>query len=281
MVGGAPICVIGLDERSLFSVGLDKNAKLEAPGCAIYSNSRSPFGLYARNRASMRAAFICSAGGREMNGPGTYVPSPQQDCPVLKDPLAQRPAPSVGVCKEHDLVVSGRSVTLSPGTYCGGITVTRNAAVTFEPGEYIMRDGPLHVEQNGSITGSHVGFYMTGRGAIVNFEAASNISLTAPKTGTMAGILFSEDRASPTWQMHRIMSNNARMLLGTIHLPRGSLLIGATAPIADQSAYTIVVVRQFILTEGPTMVLNSNYGATDVPVPNGVGPNASKAVLSQ
>ncbi len=48
--------------------------------------------------------------------------------------------------------------------------------------------------------------------------------------------------------------------------------MAANNPVSDQSAYTIIVARRFTLSEGPTMVLNTNYGgATDIPVPNGVG----------
>ncbi len=79
----------------------------------------------------------------------------------------------------------------------------------------------------------------------------------------------------PVGQQFEIYSNNARNLLGTIYLPQGRLYVAANNPVSDQSAYTIVVARRFTLSEGPTMVLNTNYGATDIPVPNGVGPNIS------
>ncbi len=72
-----------------------------------------------------------------------------------------------------------------------------------------------------------------------------------------------------------IYSNNARNLLGTIYLPQGRLHVAANNPVSDQSAYTIIVARRFTLSEGPTMVLNTNYGATDIPLPQGVGPNIS------
>jgi hypothetical protein len=35
------------------------------------------------------------------------------------------------------------------------------------------------------------------------------------------------------------------MLLGTIYLPQGMLCVGANSPVADLSAYTIVVAGQF------------------------------------
>jgi hypothetical protein len=46
-------------------------------------------------------------------------------------------------------------------------------------------------------------------------------------------------------------------------------------PVADQSAYTVVVARQIRMEAGPDLVLNTNYGGTDIPVPDGVGPKVS------
>ena len=126
-----------------------------------------------------------------------------------------------------------------------------------------------------SLTGTDVGLHFSGPGASLQFDGDSSISLTAPKTGEMAGLLISEDRTNPEDQKFNILSNDARTLLGTIYLPQGRLFVGANKPIADQSAYTIVVARMFNLSEGPTMVLNTNYGSTDVPVPDGVGPNGT------
>ena len=71
---------------------------------------------------------------------------------------------------------------------------------------------------------------------------------------------------------HKILSDDARLLLGTIYMPQGRLIIDATKPIADKSAYTVMVVRRIDLHDGPNLVLNSDYSATDVPVPKGVGP---------
>jgi hypothetical protein len=67
----------------------------------------------------------------------------------------------------------------------------------------------------------------------------------------------------------RYSANDARKLLGTIYLPNGVLYIDANKPIADQSAYTIVVARRVELYSGPNLVLNTDYGGTDVPIPKG------------
>lgn len=279
VVGGAPICVIGLDSAQNFTIGMDNRARLQAPGCSVYSNSTKSNGLFAKNSASMTAAFICTAGGKSGAGPGSFTPDPQTDCPVIPDPLANRPTPSAVGCTDTNLEISGESRTLNPGTYCGGITVTNNAVVTLNSGIYAFKDGPLMVTGGGTLSGSNVGLYFTGKNALLVLEQASTVSLTAPKAGPMAGMLVFEDRNAPTGQTHQIISDNARTLLGTIYLPQNQLHVAANRPVADQSAYTIVVAKLFSLSAGPTMVFNANYGATDIPVPDGVGPNATKTLL--
>lgn len=281
VVGGAPICVIGLDSTANSTVLLDKSARLSAPKCSIYSNSTGPNGIMAKNNAVVTAAFICSSGGKSSPGPGSFSPDPQTDCPVLSDPLAARAQPSVPGCLQTNLKISGGTRTLSPGAYCGGLTVTGGAKVTLSPGIYAFRNGPLVVDGGATLSGTNVGLFMTGKGAVLDFEATSTVSLTAPKSGDMAGILVFEDRAAPTGEVHAIYSNDARMLLGTIYLSRNRLHVAADSPVADKSAYTIVVADLFTLSEGPTMVLNTDYDQTDIPVPNGIGPNANHTALTK
>jgi Flp pilus assembly protein TadG len=280
MVGGAPICVIGLDEKVNSTVEMEKTAKLNAPECAVYSNSKSSTGLVARNYASMKAAFICSAGGKSSPGPGSFVPEPKTDCPVIPDPLAQRKQPVASGCTATAMIVKGSMLSLSPGTYCGGLTLTDAARVTFSPGVFIFKDGPLVVTGGATLQGINVGLHFTGKGAAMKFDTLSSVSLTAPKSGDMAGLLISEDRTVTVGQQFDILSNDARMLLGTIYIPQGRLFVAANAPVADKSAYTVVVARRFSLSEGPTMVLNTNYGATDIPVPVGVGPSGQSMLTN-
>ncbi len=278
LAGGAPVCVLGLDTDRSGTINLEKNALLNAPSCAIYSNSKKPDGLRSKDAGSLTASFICSAGGKVSDKVGAFSPSPRTDCPVLLDPLRSRPLPSPGACAATDLVVNGSTMNLSPGTYCGGLKLTNSARVNLTPGTYVFKSGRLEVGKGSVLTGTNVALHFSG--AALQFDADSSISLTAPRNGDMAGLLISEDRTNPTDQRFNILSNDARTLLGTIYLPQGRLFVGANRPIADQSAYTIVVARTFNLSEGPTMVLNTNYGATDVPVPDGIGPNGT-AQLTQ
>lgn len=278
VVGGAPVCAIGLDKMLPLTVALDKKAKLEAPGCTVYSNSKAPLGLLVRDQATMKASFICSAGGVSFTGLGSITPKPQMDCPVIPDPLSNRVGPTPMGCTMNNAVIKSNT-TLNPETYCGGLTITNGAKVDFKPGEYIIQNGPFVVTGNAAVKGVYTGFFLTGTGARLKFDQQSSISLTAPRDGLMAGLLFFEDRSVAANQIHEIISDDAGTLLGTIYLPQGRLHVAANKPVAQNSAYTIVVARYFYLSEGPTMVLNTNYSDTDVPVPGGVGPGGSSPHL--
>ncbi len=281
VVGGSPICVIGLNQKQSNTIQLTESARLEAPGCAVYSDSSDKKGLVAQDGSVLKAAFICSSGGNEKAGPGSFSPTPQSDCPVIPDPLASRPTPPTSGCDFNKKEVKDTtSVTLNPGVYCGGLTIKDWATVKLNPGIYVMKDGKLKVTDKATMTGVNVGFYFTGDGSIIDFNDKATISLTAPKTGVMSGILFFEDRSVSVGNKHQIDADNARVLLGTIYLSRGQLNISSNAPVADQSAYTIVVTNRFTLGMGPTMVLNTGYDKTDIPVPDGVGPNGNKTFLT-
>jgi hypothetical protein len=120
------------------------------------------------------------------------------------------------------------------------------------------------------MAGDGVGFFFTGAGAAFEFTTNSSIDLAAPESGAMAGLLMFEARDQPTNLTHRIESDDARRLIGTIYLSRGELRVDASSPIADQSAYTAIVARTMRLYGGPHLVLNTNYSLTPVPVPAGI-----------
>ena len=275
MMGGSPICLIALNPTAHKSLTADTSALLTGSGCALYSDSTAANSIIAKGQAQITAALICSAGGAVGNTSG-LTPPPMTDCPAIPDPLAARPAPTVGACDQTNYVISSGTQSLNPGVYCGGLHVASGAVVTLNPGVFIIKDGPLTVDGGSTLNGANVGFFLTGSGAALNFAAGANtINLTAPTSGTLAGLLFFEDRANTAGVAHTIESDNARNLLGTIYLSRGVLSIGSNAKVADLSAYTIVVADSITLTGGPNMVLNANYGSTNIPTPDGVGAGAT------
>ncbi len=57
--------------------------------------------------------------------------------------------------------------------------------------------------------------------------------------------------------------------------------MGGDKPVAQNSAYTIIIANKIQASAGPTLVLNTNYAATTVPVPQGVGPLSNEIALQR
>lgn len=288
------LCVLGLytgNGRTNASIHLDDNSRIEAPDCGLYAESAFPGGFRIDRGASIDANLLCVVGGfhftqgrQTVNLNTNYA----QDCPETGNPLENRPMPTVSACDHTDLVVNA-AATLQPGVYCGGLVIDGSFRANLLPGTYIIKDGPLLVAGDATIVGRGVGFYLTGDNSTFNFEQDTTVELAAPTSGLMAGLLFFEDPGLvPNWnfapahivrdmlpagaRVHKISSNNARVLVGTFYTPHSILRINANAPVADRSAYTAIVSGRLWLQQGPTLVLNADYALTDVPVPDGIGP---------
>ena len=292
LAGIGKTCVLGLMPHTLAGVHLDNESRLNAADCGVYSNSTSIGSLRADGQAKAIASTFCATGGYMEFGVANLSPKPVTDCPVMPDPLIARTKPTVGACTYNSYEVKSNA-TLSPGTYCGGLKISNNASVVMKPGIYVIKDGPLLVENEATLKAEGVGFFLTGPDSLFKFTSGTHISLKAPVDGVMAGLLFYEDQDVPysfkfnpfflrrlpaDVRLHNIASNDAKQLLGTIYLPRSILLVDAEAQVASESAYTAIVVGRLWLKKGPTLVLNANYSVTDVPVPAGLAGQQSRLI---
>jgi hypothetical protein len=275
-VASARLCLLALEADKARAIDMNKSARLTAVRCSIFSNSKDKAGIVVADSARVEAETVCSAGGIE--GKANFAKPPTTDCPPIADPLANRNPPAVGACQFNNTQITSGFQALNPGVYCGGLKITGGATVTLAPGVYIIEGGKFTVDRGAALEGRDVGFFLAGQASTFEFAYDSTIDLEAPRTGEMAGILIFDDRGGKS-DKHRIYSDNARKLLGTIYMPNGHLYIDAKKPIADKSAYTVVVARTVEIFDGPDLVLNSDYGATSVPVPKGVGPMGSTVRL--
>jgi len=279
----SPICVLILDPSSAAAFNAFGNSNLSAPGCTIISDSNASTGLSGTTGGAITSAKACSAGGYAGSA---FAPQPVTDCPVVQDPLATRqPPPNVNAaCDYNNFTFSSSVVALNPGVYCGGISVKKGTA-TFNPGDYIIRGGGLTINAGGAVQGTDVGFYLTG-GAVLDGQPNSGISLSAPSSVSdpMVGLVFWEDRnnmPAGSQATHKIWSNNAQNLHGTVYFPQGILNLGGHANVGSASAYTIIVAYDLVAFQSANVVLNTNYLASPIPAPPGVGNTKNNVVLTK
>ena len=270
--GDMPVCVVALEASANESVALKDQSSVLADKCAVQSNSEGTEAIFVDAKAKLESGSTCMAGG--FGGSlSRFMPAPTTDCPVMKDPLADRPAPTFGSCDHTDFKVKNGTFAISPGVYCGGLLIDNNADVDMKPGIYVIKGGEFRIRNDGSIKGTGVGIYFTGADGRAVYDGTSTVSLSAPETGEMAGLLWFQDPAMPLTEFE-ISSKKASDLLGTIYLPNGRLKIQANNAIAEKSAFTVIVSRYLDVGKKSQLYINSGYSSTTVPVPKGLGPNS-------
>jgi Flp pilus assembly protein TadG len=212
--GGTP-CVLTLDPDMPDAIKVN-NGTLNAGGCRVHANSTDPGALHVFSGGELDADDVDLVANGYIND-GTMSSTPEMGKLPVPDPFAGIPTPSVGTCDHTDMSLSGNQYySLSPGTYCGGISISGKADVHFEPGTYVITDsngnpGSLHVTGNhASVEGDDVMIYTDGESTI-NIGGQGEVDLAASTTGNYAGILFYGNPDASESLQHSI-TGNANML---------------------------------------------------------------------
>ena len=189
---GAPICVLGLDPTEAATMDFNGQAAVELKDCASMANSANGAGMHQVGQPNMKAKDIGVNGGYTGS---EYDPLPSTGVEPVADPLASLPEPIPGPCGPMSgKKITNETITLQPGTYCGGISLQAGSVVTLDPGIYIMKDGPLNLSGGVAVTGTDVMIAFLGPDATMYAIGNNDITLTSPKSGTYQNIQFFGDR---------------------------------------------------------------------------------------
>lgn len=271
-----PSCVIALDPAAAEALMLDSNARIDASGCQVTVNSGHGRALSTDSNAAITADVVCVRGGYDQQGSSTIDPSPETNCLTGADPLARLAAPAVGGCDENGLKLDDYVGSLSPGVFCGGLEIVNNSDVQLDPGIYIIKGGPLMIDGNTKLRGDGVAFYLT-EGASIQATSNTVIALTAPTGGSLAGVVFFQDRSYET--THLFDSNSFGTIEGTVYLPTGVLRSDSNTRMAGASNYSLFIAKRLEFDSNAGLDIKTDYGASSVPLPRGVGASRKRLML--
>ncbi len=189
---GTPICVLGLDPTEEATFDFNGHASLELKDCASMANSSNGAGMRQVGQPNMKAKDIGVTGGYT----GTaYEPQPTTEVAPFEDPLASLPVPPIGPCNaKSGKKITNETVTLQPGTYCGGLSLQAGSVVTLSPGIYIMYEGPLNIQAGAVVTGNEVMIAFLGKTATMYMIGNVTLTVTSPVSGPYKNIQFFGDR---------------------------------------------------------------------------------------
>jgi hypothetical protein len=251
-------CLFTLDPSAASAFSLNNGVQMVSK-CGIQVNSSSSTAMTVTGGTSLTAPSIGVVGGYSLNGGSSISPLPTTHVPVVSDPLAGLAAPSVGACNYTNTNITSGTKTLSPGVYCNGISISNGTHVTFNSGTYILEGGGLTVAGGSTVTGSSVMFYNTaGSGYTyggVNLNNGCTVTFSAPTTGSLAGILFFQDRSIVSGAATAFTGGASAALAGTLYFPTTTVTYSG----GSTTAYTILISKQVTFSGGAN--LNNNYSS--------------------
>ncbi|MDE2561622.1 MAG: hypothetical protein KGL48_05175 [Sphingomonadales bacterium] len=262
---GTPACVLALDPTAAAALTASGSASITA-SCGMRSNSNADpaadFGNNPVNVSEIAAVGSISAGSGISASTKLYP----HVGPML-DPFATLPMPDFStLCAGAGAlkVKSNQSKTVSPGCYTD-ISVLGDA--NFSPGVYYIDGGDFSIAANAAAAGDGVTFLFSSSavpfdGSLVgrvNFNGSSIVDLTAPETGTYAGVLFYQDRrtAPSNATVMQVAGTSglgyAGMLQGAIYAPATTIRFNGTSTL---NTNCVQFVGRIVTFSGNTSVSN-------------------------
>jgi Flp pilus assembly protein TadG len=262
---GASDCIYALDPHASGAVSVGGTASLVS-SCGLYVNSDDPCAISTNGSSTLSAPEYDTVGTVCTHSPLT--PAANTGVSPVADPLGALPVPASAPyhCDHIGTYSPSGDTDVYPGVFCGGIHVG-NDTYTFHAGTYILVGGGLSTQSANShiLSTGGVTFYNTF-GATTNSStysytgiqigATSTVSLIAPTTGTYAGILFFEDRASPrTYDNYG--GGSTCVYQGIIYARNADVTMSGNSSVS--TAYTMLVANTISMTG--TSGFNNDYSS--------------------
>jgi len=252
--GSGPACMYALSSSATNAILANGTPNVQST-CGIVVDSNAGQAFLCNGSGTFNTKSIGVVGGYLSNGSCTLNPTPVTGIVPQNDPLTYLPEPTPGACvTPNPSPINGTgNFTLNQGTYCGGLTINGSPTVTLNPGTYIFT-GNFIVNGTPTVTGNGVTLYFTSSGGIT-VNGATNFNLTAPTTGTYAGILMFQDRVDTA--QATINGSNTSTLQGSLYFPDAPLVFNGSS--STNAAYTIIIAQS--ITFNGSVTLNDNYSS--------------------
>lgn len=234
-------CVIALESTATTGITMQGNATVNL-GCGMATNSQASNAVIGGGSSLITASPLAAVGGITPSNnfaPGTEL---LPGSIAQADPYSGLPQPNPTNCGAQLRVGSNRTdnVNNPTGTRCfRGIDIQGRAH--FDPGIYVV-DGAFSVGAQATVTGTGVTFILTSSTASTNpssieqvtINGGATMQLSAPTTGTYAGILFYQDRRAINADGNRINGNSSSFFQGAFYFPSQGMDFNGTTGLRTE-----------------------------------------------
>ena len=227
---GAQACVLALDQHADNAVNLQGSTSVAMSGCVIAANSDAADSVNRGGSAVVSAACVSTVGGTQGLTPPSATLScgtPHENQYASFDPLADVVPPAYTLCLP---VPNGKTVTLSPGTYCDK---TLSGKITLNPGTYIMRNVVIKPGGNGSLSGQGVTIFLMENSQLY-INANEQVNLSPPTSGPYAGITIYQ--AHGNTQALTLNGGSGSVVSGFIYAPDAAITYAGNSDMNAQGS---------------------------------------------
>lgn len=272
-MGMVPLCVLVTARTGSKVLNVKDSGRMNAPACLVHSN---------RDVVVEGGAITASAVQAVTSASGYISPTAGVGAAPVADPFeAQRFGIATKLlCSVTDIlrpiVVSSGTHYVDPGKHCGGIDASGTARIVLRPGDHFFLAGHLVIKEDARLEGQDVALFFD-RASKFEFKDRALVKLDGRKSGSYAGIVMGG--TADNTQDFVISADHVEALLGVIYVPSARLIVEGSSDVARDSAWTVIVAKEVQLKGSPSLFINANYDASDVPVPAGVGPRTGGSRL--
>lgn len=242
-------CVVALTTAAEQGVSLTSfnnytsDCTVMSNGSSTSSGSSASVYMASFNNATLKSVWTRGRFSAASYGSISLTNAAQENqTSYITDPYTSLPTPSPGACTYNPFSApGGTAITLNPGTYCGGLTISSYNNVYFTPGVYYVANGDLYMTSINNVScptcdsTNGVAIVLTqttGNNADiggVRITSENNVDLKASPTGTYAGVLFYQDRRADVGTMtssskiFTVSSLNNAKLAGAVYFPNNRI----------------------------------------------------------
>lgn len=251
-VGFGNYCVISLESTTATGITFQGSSVVNL-GCGVATNSQGTTAVYAGGSSSITASPVAAVGGIPVSNnyaAGTTLNSYSIAQP---DPYANLPLPSGYSCSNELSVNPTQTRTVQNNG--GGVQCYRGmdlkGTVTFDPGTYVIdgsTGGSLNVNSGAVVRCTGCTFILTTSStdmstiANARMNGGASWQVTAPDTGTYAGIMMYQDRRAVSTGTNLVTGDNTSILRGALYFPSQTLQFSGSSAM-DTACVQIVSRR--------------------------------------
>ena len=256
VAGATTACVLALgsgNPSGALTVSGASNS-VTMSGCTMATNSTNANAV--KNLTGvMSADCIYSAGGIQGTPTTTACASPgKSNQPPVTDPYATITEPTVSNCGSNSYSLTGanNTGTISAGTYCSISVNANNGTLTLNTGTYFIDQGDFTVTSNNSTVNATGGVTIVfgdssggGNCGRLNIAGAGVVNITAPTSGTLAGIAFYRGPSCDAGSGMTLTGSSSSTIIGALYAPTSSLSMSGGTSVSGSCLQLIADTISF------------------------------------